>query len=42
MLEPVDAIIFNGLKLHARMLDVSLHIPMRYEMVLRRLVPSEV
>mmetsp|Transcript_8296 Transcript_8296/g.17707 ORF Transcript_8296/g.17707 Transcript_8296/m.17707 type:complete len:462 (-) Transcript_8296:39-1424(-) len=43
MLKSVDAIMFNELKLHARMLDVSLHIPMRYEMLLRRLAtPSEV
>mmetsp|Transcript_10652 Transcript_10652/g.19114 ORF Transcript_10652/g.19114 Transcript_10652/m.19114 type:complete len:394 (+) Transcript_10652:1-1182(+) len=43
MLKSVDATMFNELKLHARMLDVSLHIPMRYEMLLRRLAaPSEV
>lgn len=42
MLRPADALLFNELKLHARMLDVSLHLPLRYEMVLRRLVPSEI
>jgi len=41
MLEPVDAIAFNELKLHARMFDVSLHIPVRYGMLLRRLASSE-
>lgn len=40
-LRPVNALLFNELKLHARMLDVSLHIPLRYEMLLRRLVLSE-
>mmetsp|Transcript_2618 Transcript_2618/g.4786 ORF Transcript_2618/g.4786 Transcript_2618/m.4786 type:complete len:418 (+) Transcript_2618:1-1254(+) len=41
MLKPIDAIKFNELKLHARMLDVSLHIPLRYDMILRRLVTAE-
>ena len=37
MLTSIDAIEFNELKLHARMFDVSRHIPIRYEMLLRRL-----
>jgi hypothetical protein len=41
-LKPVDATRFNELKLHARMFDVSLHIPIRYEMLLRRLASSEI
>jgi len=41
-LKSVDPIIFNELKLYARMFDVSLHIPIRYEMLLRRLASSEV
>ncbi len=41
-LESVNPMRFNELKLHARMLDVSLHIPLRYEMLLRRLASSEV
>lgn len=40
MLKPVDAKIFNELKVHARMFDVSLHIPARYEMILKRLASS--
>lgn len=36
-IKSVDAIIFNELKLHARMFDVTLHIPARYEMLLKRL-----
>ncbi|KAL7530845.1 hypothetical protein ACHAXR_010145, partial [Thalassiosira sp. AJA248-18] len=42
MLKSVDTIIFNELKLHARMFDVSLHIPVRYEMILKRLASTEV
>ncbi len=42
MLKSVDAARFNELKLHARMFDVSLHIPLRYEMLLRRLASSEI
>ncbi len=37
MLESTDAKAYSELKLHARMFDVSLHIPMRYEVLLRRL-----
>ena len=40
MLKRVDAEIFNELKVHARMFDVSLHIPARYEMILKRLASS--
>lgn len=36
-LKSVDAIQFNELRLHARMFDVSLHIPARYETILKRL-----
>jgi hypothetical protein len=36
-LKSVDVIIFNELKLHTRMFDVSFHIPLRYETMLRRL-----
>jgi hypothetical protein len=39
-LKSVDSMRFNELKLHARMFDVSLHIPLRYEMLLRRLASS--
>ena len=39
-LKPVDARVFNELRLHARMLDVSLHIPFRYETLLKRLASS--
>lgn len=41
-LKSVDAIRFNELKLHARMFDVSLHIPLRYELLLQRLASSEI
>lgn len=41
-LSPVNVLSFNELKLHPRMLDVSLHVPLRYEMLLRRLVPPEI
>ncbi len=40
MITSIDATAFNELKLHARMFDVSLHIPLRYEMLLRRLALS--
>lgn len=39
-LKSVDVTNFNELKLHARMLDVSFHIPLRYETILRRLAMS--
>lgn len=41
MIKRVDAIKFKELKLHARMFDLSLHIPARYETVLQRLAASE-
>ena len=37
VLKSVNPMIFNEMKLHRRMFDVSLHIPIRYGMVLRRL-----
>lgn len=37
IVKPVDQITFKELKLHARMFDFSLHIPVRYKMLLRRL-----
>jgi hypothetical protein len=36
----VDPSQFNELKLHARMFDISYHIPARYEAVLERIVSS--
>jgi hypothetical protein len=36
----VDSSQFNELKLHARMFDLSQHIPARYEAVLERIVLS--
>jgi hypothetical protein len=36
----VDSSQFNELKLHARMFDLSYHIPARYEAVLERIVLS--
>lgn len=36
-LTSTDATSYSEMKLHASMFDVSLHIPMRYEMLLRRL-----
>ncbi len=41
-IKSVDATRFNELKVHARMFDVSLHIPLRYEMLLQRLASSEI
>lgn len=42
-LRTVDARrLYNELRLHARMFDLSLHIPLRYETILRRLASTEV
>ena len=40
-LTPVHASVFNELgRLHARMFDLTLHIPVRYDMLLRRLAST--
>lgn len=36
----VDSSQFNELKLHARMFDLSYHIPARYEAILERIVSN--
>ena len=40
-LEPMDVSAYGELKLHPRMFDLSLHIPVRYETLLRRLASSK-
>ncbi len=40
MIRKVEANTFRELQLHARMFDLTLHIPARYESVLRRLSKS--
>ena len=40
ILKPVDAITYNEMKLSPRMFDLSLHIPVRYEVLLKRLASS--
>ena len=40
-IKKVDSMQFNELKLHARMFDLSYHIPARYEAILERIVSSK-